>query len=228
MHKTILLLAFLSSLTPAAVAPAAAQEGFRVSSVMIGSGESPIASGIIAIVDLKTEKGGFVEVAAQQEQAWLMMGRDFVAGRRKCSLYAATGHFQAAPWVGAHAGCVVTLGTVGGQKLSVEGMARPGIMLYREPESFRNDGVENPEDLFTAQFYLTQIKLGGLSFNYAYLNFLDLPTNHLPGIAYSHYVTPEVEITGSATWNSNALDEKTGDKGRFMYFIGATWFPERK
>jgi hypothetical protein len=216
----------LSSLILGVATSAAAQDGFRVSSVTIGSGQNAISGGLIAIVDAKTERGGFVEVFAGQEQAWLMFGRDFTGDRTKCSLYGTTGHFQAAPWAGLYAGCKLTVATVRKQNITIEGVARPGLMLYREPLSFRDDGVENPEDMFTVGLYATQVSFGGLAFNYTYLNFLDRTPNHLPGISYAQRVTPEVVIAYSATWNPNALEEKTGQKGRLMYFIGASWSPK--
>lgn len=215
--KIISCVLVLASLTLCVVAPATAQEGYKVSSVSVGSGESPVTSGIVATVDLKTEKGGFVEVTAQQEQAWLMAGRDFKTVKSKCSLYATVGHFQGAPWVGPYAGCTVSLGKVGGQEISVGALTRPGFFLGREPRDWRNDGKRNPESVLAGYLSIAQLNIGGLALSYSYLNFLDDPTNLLPGVGYTGKVREDVEVTVSATWNSNA--------DRSMYFIGATWLP---
>jgi hypothetical protein len=85
----------------------AAQDKYKVSAVSVGSGETPISSGIAASVDLTSEGGGYMQVMAQAEQAWFMIGKDWKIDAVKCSLYASIGHFQSAPWAGPYAGCIV-------------------------------------------------------------------------------------------------------------------------
>lgn len=217
MSKITSCVLVLVALTFCVVARATAQEGYKVSSVSIGSGESPIASGIVAVVDLKTDKGGFIEVTAQQEQAWLMAGRDFKTAKTKCSLYATVGHFQGAVWVGPYAGCTVSIGAVAGRGISVGALTRPGLILGREPRDWRNDGKKNEEALLAAYLSIAQLNIGGLALSYGHLNFLDDRTNLLPGVGYTGNVREDMTVTVSATWNTNVE--------RFMYFIGATWLP---
>lgn len=191
-----------------------AQDGYRVSSAGAGSGQTPISSGISAWVNLTTENGGFMQVMAQSEQGWFMMGKDFAGSNWTCNLYGSIGYFQGAPWVGPYAGCDVTLGHFGGQKVSIGALTWPGFYIGREPDTWRNDGLENPESLLAGYFSTAQVLIGGLSVNISHLDFLDDKVNWLPGVAYTYSVKSDFDINGSMTWNTNADSP--------MFFIGVT------
>ena len=190
-----------------------AQDGYRISALTVGSGENPITSGIAATVQLKNERGGFMEVTAQEEQAWFMMGKDFKLGPARASLYGSVGHLQGAPWVGPYASLTLPFATVGGQEFNVSYLSWPGFFM-NEPRSFKEDGVDNPERLNTGWFDLFSLNLGPVSLILSHLNFLNTPGNWLPGASYTHKLRKDLEVNGSVMWNSNA--------DHAMYYIGAT------
>lgn len=192
-----------------------AQQQYRVSAVSFGSGENPITSGIFGTVQLTTESGGFIEVTAQQEQAWFQMGREFKTSKTQCSLRGSIGHLQGAPWIGPYAGCSVTLAKVAGQEVSLGAVTRPGWFLGREPSGRRDDGKDNPENLFVAYLTIAALNIGGVGLSLSHLDYLDDPTDWLSGVSYTHKVRKDLEVTGSATWDQNSE--------RVMYLIGATW-----
>jgi hypothetical protein len=196
-----------------------AQDGYSVSAITVGSGENPITSGIAGTVQLTNETGGFMEVTAQEEQAWFMMGKDFTLGPARASLYGSVGHLQGAPWIGPYASLTLPFAKVGEREFSVSALTWPGFFLI-EPRSFREDGVDNPERLNTGLFELYSLTLGPVSAQLSHLNFLDTPSNWLPGLSYTHKLRKDLEVNGSMMWNSNA--------DRAMYYIGATWRPEKK
>lgn len=115
LTRFIVVILFLASALPV-------QAQYQVSAVSFGSGETPIASGVSVAVDLTTESGGYMQVMAQSQQAWFMLGKDWKIGQTKCSLYGSVGHFQGAPWVGPYAGCNVTLAKVAGRDVVVGAM----------------------------------------------------------------------------------------------------------
>lgn len=210
----VVALVLLGSIT------AVAQDGYKVSTVSVGTGQTPISSGVSAFVDLTTEKGGFLEVMAQAEQGWLMGGHDWKsASGNTCSLYWSVGFFQEAPWVGPYAGCTVKVGNLAGKDVKLGAMTWPGFYIGKEPRDWANDGHKNPESLKAGWFETASVSAGGLSVSLAHLNFLDDPTNWLPGVGYSQTVGGGVDLSGSMTWNKNAE--------KMMYFVGATWHPKK-
>ena len=196
-----------------------AQQEYRVSAVSFGSGENPITSGIFGTVQLTRESGGFIEVTAQQEQAWFQMGRDFKTSKTRCRLLGSIGHLQGAAWIGPYAGCSVTLAKLAGQEVSLGAVARPGLFLGREPRARRDDGKDNPENVLVAYLEIATLNIGGVGLSLSHLDYLDDPTDWLTGVSYTHKLRKDLEVTGSATWDQNAA--------RFMYLIGATWRLEK-
>ncbi len=196
-----------------------AQGGYKVSAVSVGTGQTPISSGISAYVDLTTDKGGFLEVMAQAEQGWLMGGHDWKsAGGSVCSLYWSVGFFEEAPWVGPYAGCNLKVGTLNGKDVKVGAMTWPGFYIGKEPRDWANDNRSNNEPMKAGWFETASASVGGLSVSLAHLNFLNDPTNWLPGVGYSQTVGGGIDVSGSLTWNKNSES--------LMYFVGATWHPK--
>ncbi len=196
----------------------AAQDKYKVSSLSVGSGDTPISSGLAVSVNLASESGGFMQVMAQAEQAWFMIGKDWKKDAVKCSLYASVGHFQSAPWAGPYAGCTARLAKVGGNDVTAGIMTWPGFYIGREPRNWRNDGRKNPESVLAGYFSTASVGVGGFQASLSHLNFLDEKTNWLPGIGYTQKVRSDVSVSGSVTWNGNAEAA--------MYFVGATWYPK--
>ena len=218
MFRASFVIALLTALACVGLVPAAhADDPLAVTSVSVGSGESPVTSGLSVSVDLKSQGGRFVQVMAQAEQAWLMAGRDWTFGRTSCSTYGMVGHFQAAPWVAPFLRCERALGTVAGRPVKAGAFAQPGVFLYREPLHWKNDGTTNPERFNTGFFEQAFVNAGGVTVSLSHLNFLDEPVNWLPGAAFSTHVRSDVEVSASVLWNKNA--------DRAMYFIGTTWHP---
>lgn len=202
------------------VSVASAQDSFKVTTVSIGSGETPITGGVSASVDLSTETGGYIQIMAQSQQAWFMMGKDWKFGSgHKCSLYGSVGHFQSAPWVGPYAGCNLNVAKVFGQDVVIGALTWPGWYIGREPMDWQNDGVKNTEATYVGYFSMATASIGALQLSLSHLNFLDEPTNWLPGVGYNQKVRSDTEVTGNVTWNPNA--------DRAMYYIGVVWHPKK-
>lgn len=217
IHVAFVIVAFMLAISTPAYAQ---QEGYKVSAVSVGSGQTPISGGISASVNLTNETGGFIQVMAQSEQGWFMMGKDFAFNRTICNLYGSVGYFQGAPWVGPYAACDITLAKVGSQKISVGALTWPGWYIGREPTNWRENGTENGEPLLAGYFSSAQLTIGGLTVSIAHLNFLDDPPNVIPGAAYTHKVQEGFDVNGSLNWDTN------GDKP--MFFVGATWRPNKQ
>ncbi len=209
--RLVLVLVLMSFLSTSA----GAQDKYKVSSVSVGSGDTPISSGLAVSVNLTTEGGGFMQVMAQAEQAWFMIGKDWTGDTLKCSLYASVGHFQSAPWAGPYAGCTAKLAKVRGNDVTAGIMTWPGFYIGREPRNWRNDGRKNPESVLAGYFSTASVGVGGFQASLSHLNFLDEKTNWLPGIGYTQKVRSDVSVSGSVTLNSNAKQA--------MYFLAATW-----
>lgn len=80
--------------------------GWKLETVSVSSGDSPIASGITGLVEVSRGRL-LVQTAVQHEQAWVISGwRLGKIGQEKTETsfrgYAgsAVGHFQGAPWAG--------------------------------------------------------------------------------------------------------------------------------
>lgn len=219
MRRNLAVAAFVVLMALGSI-PAFAQGVYKVTTVSVGTGQTPISSGISAFVDLTTEKGGFLEVMAQAEQGWLMGGHDWKFKKGSvCSLYWSVGFFQEAPWVGPYVGCNIEVGSMVGKAVKVGGMTWPGFYIGKEPKNWENDGRKNLEPLKAGWFETASISVGGLNASLAHLNFLDDPTNWLPGVGYTQTVGGGVDVSGSLTWNKNSEN--------LMYFVGATWHPKK-
>ncbi len=203
-------------------APAFAQDGLRVSAVVVGSGENPITSGLAGTIQLKDEHGLYAEVTVQEEQAWFMTGKDFNMGSVRASLYGSVGFLQGSPWVGPYVSLTLPITKMGKQEISIGYLTWPGFFPGSEPRSFRvqNDGVENPEKFNIGWFDIGSLNVGPVSLFMSHLNYLDTPGNWLPGASIAKKLRKDFEVNASVMWNSN--DERP------MYFIGATWRPEKK
>ena len=208
----------LASLTFCRVATVAAQDdGYRVSSVSVGSGESPTSSGLTVTVDLATEKGGFIEVNVQHETGWFMYGRAFKLGKASLVAAASVSVFQEAPAASPYLYFSVPVTEVVGQRVSVSLLEWPGVFLGRAPKDWIDK--TDPSGLLVSWFTRGEVSVGGVGLTYGYLKFLNDPTNLLPGVSYTQAVRKDLQVTGSATWNGNS--------DRAMYYIGAIWKPSR-
>lgn len=203
----------------ATTAMAQTNQGLRLSAVTVGSGESPIVSGLAVTVQAESPNGTFVDITAQEVQAWVMAGKNKKLGRLRASFYGSVGHMDGAPWVGPYASLTLPIGMIGKHEVSVTTMAWPGFFIGREPASWQNDGVKNPESLLVGWFEMGTLGIGPLALNVSHLNFLDDKTNWLFGAGYTRKVTGDIEVSASANWNQNAE--------RAMYYIGFSWRPRR-
>jgi len=197
------------------------QNGWRVSALSVGSGENPIASGLTGTIQLETDGGHFLEVTAQEEQAWLMSGRRFTLGKLEGLVAAAGGHLQGAPYVGPYVNLNVPLAKIGGQEVTAGLIEWASAFVGREPNNWRTevDGIENPESIYTGILTVAHVGIGPVAVTYTWLDFLDEPLNRIPGVVYTQTVREDLEVQASAAWNGNAE--------RAMYYIGATWRPRR-
>lgn len=195
-----------------------AQDNFRVSSVTVSSGEDSISSGLTGIIDLTNKKDSrLLEVAVQQEQAWVLYGPKFKMGKAEGVVAGSIGHFQGSPW----AGPFVSLSMPVAKNVSLSTFHWPGLQAW-EPRDWKteNDGVKNPESLLFGYIGSARLDIGPVGLVYSWQNFLDDPWNELPGVAYTAKVRKDFSISGSATWNNNA--EKC------MFYLGATWKPKQQ
>lgn len=195
----------------------APSKGFCITSVSAGSGDSAISSGLVGIVRFGNVNDRTVEVAVQQDQAWVIFGPKFKLGNRvKGYVGASAGHMQGSPWIGPYFDAEVELGRLAGQKVSISTMHWPCLFPFYEPSGWKNDGKPaNQEKVFLGYLMSYQVSFGPLGLTYARLNFLDDPWNDLPGVVFTQKVMDGVKVTGSATYNNNAR--------KWMYFIGASW-----
>jgi hypothetical protein len=193
---------------------ALAQDGFQVSSVTVSSGEDPISSGLTGLVRLTNDKEWLLEVAVQQEQAWILYGPGFKLGKVEGVVAGSVGHFQGAPW----AGPFLSLNVPIAKNVTFSTFHWPGVFPW-EPNDWKteNDGVENPERLFKGYIGSAQVGVGPFAIVYSWQNFLDGPWNELPGLAYTAKVREDFFVSGSATWNNNAE--------KWMFYVGVTWSP---
>jgi hypothetical protein len=196
---------------------AAGQDGYRISSVTVSSGESPTTSGLAGTIQLSSDKGGFMDVTVQEETARFMLGHDFRKGRLTCNISGTVGHHTGAPFLSPYLRCAAAVAKIRNRSVSLSGLLWPAWFLYREPARWRNDGVANPEPFYHADFWMVGAAAGGFGVTQTYLNFLNEPTNWLSSMSYTHTLRKDLAVTGSGTWNTNA--------GRMMYYVGATWRP---
>ena len=193
--------------------------GYKFESLSVSSGESTITSGITGIAQFTKNKTRLIEIAVQQEQAWLIYGSKFKSGKRFNGLAAASGgHFKGAPWVGPFLALEAPIASALGQQITVSTMQWPGFFLYRPKERDRN-GSKPDRFLDKTMGYLggAQLAVGPLGFGYSLQKFLDDPWNELPAVSYTKKISKDFSVSGSATWNNN-------DR-HWMYYLGLTWKP---
>ena len=200
--------------------PAAAQElkSWEVTSVSVGSGETPISAGLTGTIVI--EKGrNLIDVTVQEEQAWVMLGRKWQLGKIEMTTNGTLAHFQSAVVIGPFLNAKLPLGKIGGHDVSVSLLEWPAFFVGAEPKNWRteNDGVENPERLKVGWYTQASAAVGGLTFSYVWLNFLDDPLNRIPGVSYTTKLRKDFDVNFSVSYNSATE--------RPMYFIGATWSP---
>lgn len=197
------------------VIPLLAQAGdeFKIKLLRISAGDDPISSGLTGIVELEKEKT-FIQIAGQQEQAWFLGGKIFKMGKVEGIAAWTVGHLQEAPYVGPFGSVKVPLS----KNVSISTFSWPAFFAW-EPKKWKteNDGIENPESLLMGYLGSLQVDIGPIGLVYSWLNFLDEPLNHLPGVVYTHKLREDFSVSGSAIYNNN--DEK------WMFCIGAKWTP---
>lgn len=194
-----------------------AQDNFRVSSMTASSGEDTISNGLSGIIDLTNKnESRLLEIAVQQEQAWVLYGPKFKMGKVQGVMAGSIGHFQGAPW----AGPFFSLNMPVSKNVSVSTFHWPGLQFW-EPRDWKteNDDVKNPESLLLGYIGSARLDIGPVGLVYSWQNFLDDPWNKLPGVAYTAKVREDFSVSGSATWNNNAE--------KWMFYVGATWKPKQ-
>ncbi len=195
---------------------ATAQEGYKLSSVTLSAGEDPISSGLTSIADFKNEKETLIQVAFQQEQAWVLWGTKFNWGKVEGTVAGSAGHFQGSPWVGPYLNLNLPIGKIGGQQVSVGTLQWPCVFFGVEPRNWRSG--TNPEKLWIGYLASFNANVGRVGFTYTRLDFLDDPINHVPGVSYTQELNKNFKVSGSVSRNQNAK--------QFMYYIGLTWQKE--
>lgn len=192
--------------------PTMSEAQMSIASVTFSSGESPISSGLQVTVILEDKAGKFLDVTAQEQQAWVIFGKTVEKGRLKFQVAGSGGHFQGAPWFSPYLTARVRLS----EKVSVGTMYWPAFFPINEPRDWE-DGV-NPEAIQAGHFGDIDLTIGNLRLSIAGLNFLDDAPNAIPGVGYTMGVRKGFSITASASRNINAKS--------MMYYIGATWSPQ--
>ena len=217
MRTNRLVVTFLVLMLGVSSSVAAQDSGFRVSSVTVSSGDDPISSGLTGIIDLTNKKENrLLQIAVQQEQAWVLYGPKFKIGKVEGVVAGSVGHFQGAPWAGPFASLNIPVA----KNVAFSTLHWPGMFPW-EPRNWktRNDGIENPESIYKGYVGSARLDIGPVGLVYSWQNFLDEPWNELPGVAYTAKVRDDFSVSGSATWNNNA--EKS------MFYVGATWRPKK-
>lgn len=189
----------VSCLVLALVVPVSvfAQNNFRVSSVTVSSGDDLVSSGLTGIVDFTNKKESrLLEVAVQQEQAWVLYGPKFKLGKIEGVVAGSIGHHQGAPWTGPF----LSLNVPVAKNITASTFQWPGLYGW-EPRNWKteNDGVKNSEGLLMGYIGSARVDVGPVGIVYFWQNFLDEPWNKLPGMAYTAKVREDISISGSAT-----------------------------
>ncbi|MEK7600688.1 MAG: hypothetical protein AAB463_01875 [Patescibacteria group bacterium] len=221
MTKSLVVLVACLALIGAIPSPISAQESkkgdWKFEAVSISSGDSPIASGITASVDLVRGRFG-VQAAFQHEQAWLIAGRKLgkMDSEKTATSYdgfigLSAGHFQGAPWGGPY----LTLNKPLSKHVSVSTLQWPGFFAW-SPRG-RDGRPLNVEWAKIGYVMVYQITAGPVGVFYSGLNYLDDPWNDLPGVSVTHNLRKDFSLSASATWNSN--------KSEWMFLVGAVWKP---
>lgn len=214
MRRSALVLVFAVAVLSARATTAQTEQPkttWKIQSVTVSSGEDAISSGITGIMDL-AHGSASTQIAVQQEQAWLVFGKNVKLGKLEMTFAGSTGHQQGAPWYGPYFAATLPLG----KHASLSTMQWPCFFFW-EPRPWKNDGVKNPESVLVGYLGSIAGTVGPLEVNYAWLNFLDDPWNKLPGIALNHRFD-QVKVRASATRNWN--------KKSWMFYVGATYYPK--
>ena len=190
--------------------------GFRVESLNVGAGQNATTSGLAAILALSNANGVRVEVWAMQDMATFLAGRSFKVGRATILTAGFVTVLEEALAFGPQIGISVPIADLAGQQISLRFLEWPGVFPTRAPKSYLDHDLDNPKVMW---LQMAQVNIGGLGLSYSNLRWLDEPTNHLPGAAYTQSVRKDVSVTGSVVWNGNTSLP--------MYYIGATWRPDR-
>lgn len=218
LKRWIAAFVFLATFPMSVFAQPTSNEGYKFYSLTVSSGDDPISSGITGIVQFTNKQNRLIEVAVQQEQAWVTYGQKFSKKSVNGLVGASVGHFQGAPWAGPILILSVPVGKIAGQQIMARTMQWPGFFAW-EPRDWKNDGMQNPERLFVGILGNVGLDIGPIGLTYSKLNFLDEPWNTLPGISYTKAIQRDFSVTGSATWNSN--------QKKWLLYAGLTWKPER-
>lgn len=190
----------------------------RITSLSVGSGQTPVSSGVSGIVRFESsDSSQYGELAVQQEQAWLAWGRS-VHGRVSGFFDGSVGYFQGAPWAGPYIALATKVASAGGDDVQL-GMFQWPAFFANEPDSKKAAGVKQNGVLVG---YLASMSLSWkfISVSYGFQKFLDNPWNTLPGVAINLPLTNSVKANVSVTQNVDARKP--------MYYIGATWTPPHK
>jgi len=212
----IIFLVFLS--LPVSAQTQEKTDGYKLKEIVVSAGEDAISSGLTGIVRFQNGKNRLIEVALQQEQAWVLFGPKFKMGRIDGFVAGSVGHFQGAPWAGPFLTLSVPVTKIGGhgQEVTLSIMQWPCFFLGWEPRDWRNDGKPpNTESVFLGYLSSFQLGIGPVGLVYSKLSFLDDPWNTLPGINYTYHIRKDFSVAGSATWNNNA--------NKWMFYVGVTW-----
>jgi hypothetical protein len=191
--------------------------GYKPYSMTISSGEDAISSGLMGVFQLKNEKGRLLEVAVQQEQAWVLWGTEVKTGRVSEFVAFSVGHMQGVPWAGPFATANVSVGKIGGQEVSIGTMQWPCFFLGDEPRAKRMkfDGKpENTQKVLLGYLASFNATVGPVGVSYGALTYLDDPWVYLPGLSFSQKIGEGFRVTGSVTRNSASRS--------YMYYIGIT------
>ena len=217
MTKKTARFLILAALTFTSASVATAQDaGFRVESLNVGAGQNATTSGLASILALSNANGDRVEVWAMQDMAMFLAGRSFKVGRATILTAGFVTVLEEALAFGPKIGISVPIAELAGQQISLNFLEWPGVFPARAPKSYLDHDLDNPKLMW---LQMAQVNIGGLGLSYSNLRWLDEPTNHLPGAAYTQSVQKDVSVTGSVVWN--------GNKSLPMYYIGATWRPDR-
>ena len=187
--------------------------GLKLESITVGSGEDPLSSGITGVADFGSSNGKiFGEFVVQPEQAWAILARNIEHGNFSATIGGSVGHFQAAPYIGPY----LFTGFALSQNVKLTGLYWPALFAW-EPYNWKNDDRPTDEDVAIGNFGIVGIELGNdykIKFNVAGLNFMNDPTNWLPGGSVT------VPIANQISWTSAATRNRNGEA--WMFYMGIT------
>lgn len=190
-------------------------KGWKFESLTVSSGEDALSSGIAGSLWLYNERENLsFNAVVQHEQSWIIVGKRYTVGAVTLEPGVSFGQFQREPWVGPYLTASAPGPKLFGMPTRATSMLWP-IVLFREPDAWRNDGVMNPESLLTGTYAEVGVWVGPVNVFFGGLDFLDDPKNKLPGIAFQPAIGEHWSARVSATHNHTT--------GRMMYLIGITY-----